>query len=193
MTVPVNLLPWREQLRQRHRRAFVRSLFATAALALAIVVLVAQHLREDIHEQQTNNALLRSELARVAASIQEIGRLQQRERDIAERLVVLQQLQEGRSNQARIFETVARAVPADVQLRALRGRGQSLEVAGIAVAHKAVAQLMRSLTSEGMRPSLHNIAAVAAEEAEMPAADAFLLTLEPAADAKAMAQPEWSE
>jgi len=183
MTVPINLLPWREHLRQQRRRHLLLSLSATMALVIGSALLVAQHHRLAIREQIASNDQLRSDIARVTASIEEMEHLQQRDRDIAERLASLQQLQGYRDEQARIFEIMARAVPPQVQLTVLRRRGQSLQVEGIASTHAAVAQLLRTLAAEGgVRPSLHRISAVAGEAGDTSAGKAFFLTLEPAAN-----------
>ena len=194
MTVSVNLLPWREQLREQRKRAFLLSLLATAALAVCIVVLVERDLRLDIREQLASNDRLRRDIAAATASVQEIGELQQRDRHIADRLAAFGQLQEGRSDQARLFEMMARAVPADVQLDVLRRRGHSLQVEGIANTHNAVAEFMRGLASDRtLRPSLHRISAATAGSGDAQAVGAFLLTLDPTAVPKAPPQHMRSE
>ena len=127
----------------------------------------------------------------MAASVQEIGRLQQRDRNIADQMADIRQLREGRPDQSGLFETPARAGPAEVQLKVLRRRGQRLQVEGMASTHKAVAELMRELAADRtFQPSLHSISAIAGDT---PAAGVFLLTLDPTVVAGAPAQNVWSE
>lgn len=177
----VNLLPWREQLREERRRVFLISLLGVVVVAAAVVLLEQRHWRASIHELKVRNDLLRRQVETVDISLDEIEKLQQRQRDIVERLLVFRQLQSTQSAQMKLFESVARAAPPDIQLDLLRRQDERLQIEGVARSNSAVADLMRGLDSElEFRPSLQRIEAVNAlsgGEAE-EVISSFLLTLD---------------
>lgn len=181
MGMTVNLLPWREQLRKERRQAFCLLLLSIAVTVAGATLLVDRQLRADIGEWRAGNEQLRHEAVAVDAGLEEIRRLRQQDRDIAERLVAIRRLQELQPATVRFLEEVARAAPPDIQLDLLQRQEGRLLIEGVASSNKAVAEFMRSLNAEWQfQPSLQRISTVDAASVDDGSAllSAFVLTLD---------------
>jgi type IV pilus assembly protein PilN len=68
----INLLPWRQALRQRRRKEFLIGI--GAALALAVVVMLLAHLMVSsmIDAQKRRNELLKAEISELDKAIEQI-------------------------------------------------------------------------------------------------------------------------
>lgn len=148
----INLLPWRQALAGRRRKYFFMLLLAFAAVALAAVWLADQVIDRAIDRQVTRNNHLGKEVTVVDSRIKTIDDLQEQSQQLAERMKVVQDLHDGRSASAQLFDQLARAVPDGVHLHEVVAKGDSVTVSGSADSSQDIAQLMRQLeASEGTR------------------------------------------
>ncbi|MGY2376629.1 PilN domain-containing protein [Pseudomonas sp. SDO524_S393] len=146
----INLLPWRQVLAERRRKYFLIFLLAFACAALAAVWLADQVIDQAIDRQAARNNHLVKEVAVQDARIKTIDDLQEQSQQLAERMRVVQDLHDGRSTNARLFDQLARAVPEGVHLHEVVARGDTVSISGSAESSQDIAQLMRRLeASEG--------------------------------------------
>jgi len=143
----VNLLPWREQKRQRGRRRFLAVAACCLTASLALLLLLYRALEADLAARETEIAGLRREIARLAAAGAEADRLAREQGQIVLHMQVLQDLQRGRSLAAEIFAALARALPAEAMYRQVERNGNELRLSGEAESHAALAALMRNLAA----------------------------------------------
>ena len=92
----INLLPHREQKRLARQRQFVTLVVALAVLGVAIVALVHAILAARIDNQNSRNALLRTEIAKLDEQIKEIDRLRDQIQAVLARKQVVETLQANR-------------------------------------------------------------------------------------------------
>ena len=64
MTTTINLLPWREERRERKRRFFFICLGVSGVMAVAIVIMAFTTFNSLIEHQTTRNQLIEDEIAR---------------------------------------------------------------------------------------------------------------------------------
>jgi type IV pilus assembly protein PilN len=74
----INLLPWREQLREERKKRFLAVLAATLIAALLLVLLADRYLDAAIERQNARNEFVRSEIAQLDIQIKEIKALRER-------------------------------------------------------------------------------------------------------------------
>ncbi|MGB4246397.1 MAG: PilN domain-containing protein [Pseudohongiellaceae bacterium] len=176
----INLLPWREQLREERKREFFVLLMGVVIIAAGIVFLVDRNFRGDIRYQQSRNDFLRSQILVLDARIVEINELKQQKEQINARMEVIQDLQGSRPVIVRIFDEMVKALPTGVYFNSLVRTGDRLEIEGIAESNNKVSELMRRLDDSEwfVNPSLQQISAASADaNSDQRSANAFSLTL----------------
>ena len=77
----INLLPWREELRQEKQKQFMTLLVLSMILAAAIVGLIHFQMNGKIAYQNSRNSVLSKEISKLDNEIAEIKELQQVGRD----------------------------------------------------------------------------------------------------------------
>ena len=82
----INLLPWREELRQEQKKQFGVMAMLTCVLAAAIVGLIHIQMQSKIDYQQSRNNYISDEIAKVDEEIKEISELQKVRRSLVERM-----------------------------------------------------------------------------------------------------------
>ncbi|MCB1664598.1 MAG: PilN domain-containing protein [Pseudomonadales bacterium] len=187
----INLLPWREQLREERKREFFVLLMGVVIIAAGIVFLIDRGFRGDIRYQQARNDFLRREILVLDARIAEINELKEQKEQINSRMEVIQDLQGSRPVIVRIFDELVKTLPSGVYFNTLERNGERLEIEGIAESNNKVSELMRRLDDSEWfaNPSLQQISAASADaNSDQRAANAFSLTLmleEPAREEEA--------
>lgn len=176
----INLLPWREQLREERKREFFVLLMGVVIIAAGILFLVDRNFRGDIRYQQSRNDFLRREILVLDARIVEINQLKEQKEQINARMEVIQDLQGSRPVIVRIFDELVKSLPTGVYFNSLVRTGDRLEIEGIAESNNKVSELMRRLDDSEwfVNPSLQQISAASADaNADQRSANAFSLTL----------------
>lgn len=141
----INLLPWREERRQRRQRQFVVSI--VAAVLLGAVSVVGAHLlvAEQIQGQEARNQFLRSEIARLNRIAEEMKKLDETKARLLARLDIIQNLQTSRPTMVRVFDTLARIAPDTLYLSSLKTEGNNITLNGTALSNYVVSDFLRRL------------------------------------------------
>lgn len=74
----INLLPWREQLREERKQRFLVTLAGVLIVAGGIVFLADQYLNAAIAQQNARNEFIRNEISALDSRIKEISELKTR-------------------------------------------------------------------------------------------------------------------
>ena len=158
----INLLPWREQLREERKQQFLVTLAGVLVVACGLVFLGDQYLSSAIDTQNARNDFLKKEIATLDARIQEIKELKTRRQQLLERMKIIQDLQGNRSIIARVFDQLVRTLPDGVYFTSLKMTGDSIAINGAAESNNRVSSLMRNLDgSEWLAsPNLSEVKAV---------------------------------
>ncbi len=176
----INLLPWREQLREERKREFIVLLLGVFIIAAGIIIMIDRNFRADIRYQQARNDFLRREILVLDARVAEIDELKEQKAQISSRMEVIQDLQGSRPVIVRIFDEMVKALPTGVYFNSLQRDGDRLQIEGIAESNNKVSELMRRLDDSEwfINPSLQQISAAAADaNSDQRQANAFSLTL----------------
>lgn len=176
----INLLPWREQLREERKREFFVILMGVIIIAAGLVFLVDRNFRGDIAYQQARNDFLRNEILVLDARIADINKLKEQKEQISSRMAVIQDLQGSRPVIVRIFDELVKALPAGVYFNTVKRTGERMEIEGIAESNNKVSELMRRIDDSQwfVNPNLQQISAASADaNSDQRAANAFSLSL----------------
>src|SRR5690606_16682673 len=100
----INLLPWREQLREERKQRFLVSLVGVLVLGAGLIFLADRYYEKAIEEQDARNEFVRKEIAVLDTRIKEIKELRERRAQLLERMKIIQDLQGNRPIIGRIFD-----------------------------------------------------------------------------------------
>ena len=174
----INLLPWREQLREERKQRFLVILGAVLLASGALIFLWDQYFNSAIENQSARNDFLRKEIAVLDARIKEISELKTRRQQLLERMKIIQDLQGNRPIIGRVFDQLVRTLPDGVFFTELKMSGKSISIAGAAESNNRVSNLMRNLdASEWLTsPNLTEVKAVT--QGALDQANVFQLTVQ---------------
>ena len=172
----INLLPWREEMRQEQKKQFAMMLGLICVLAIAIVALIHFQMQSNIDYQLSRNGFLNSEIAKVDEEIKEISELQKVRRSLIERMEVIQDLQASRPSIVHLFTEIVSTVPNGVYLKTLTQTDTSLLINGEAESNARVSTYMRNLSgSEWLKEP--NLTVIEIEDITVNRISTFTLTV----------------
>ncbi|NLJ13018.1 PilN domain-containing protein [Denitrificimonas caeni] len=174
----INLLPWREQLREERKQRFLVTLVGVLIVAGGVVFLADQYLNAAITQQNARNEFVRKEISALDARIKEISELKTRRQQLVERMKIIQDLQGNRPIAARVFDQLVRTLPDGVHFTDLKMVGKSISIEGAAESNNLVSSLMRNHDdSEWL--AAPNLTSVTAESADkLDQRNTFKLTVQ---------------
>ena len=172
----INLLPWREELRQEQKKQFGVMAVMTCVLAAAIVGLVHFQMQSKIDYQLSRNRFMNKEITQVDKEIEEISELQKTRRSLVERMEVIQDLQGSRPSIVHLFTEIVSTVPNGVYLETLSQKGDDLNVSGEAESNARVSTYMRNLQASAWMKD-PNLTVIEIEDKTVNRISSFTLTV----------------
>jgi type IV pilus assembly protein PilN len=173
----INLLPWRERLREERRREFLSILVGVVIIAAGLLFLVDRYFNGEISTQMARNDFLRQEISVLDAQVAEISELQQQKEDIRARMSVITDLQGTRPVIVRIFDELVRTLPEGVYYETLERNGDAISIEGVAESYGRITELMRRLDDSEWFTAANLSDISAAEVSQDTLADAFTFSL----------------
>ena len=141
----INLLPWRERLREVRRREFLTIMMGFVIIAGGLVFLVDRYFNGEITMQQARNVFVRAEITLLDAQVAEINQLRLQKEDIRARMNVITDLQGTRPVIVRIFDEMVRTLPDGIFYEQVQRIEDVIAVEGIAESSARITELMRNL------------------------------------------------
>jgi type IV pilus assembly protein PilN len=172
----INLLPWREELRQEQKKQFAVMAAMSCVLAIAIVGLIHFQMQAKIDYQLSRNRFLTQEIAKVDEEIKEISELQKVRRSLIERMEVIQDLQGSRPSIVHLFTEIVSTVPNGVYLQTLTQTGSNLLINGEAESNARVSTYMRNLSASDWLKD-PNLSVIEIEDITVNRISTFTLTV----------------
>jgi type IV pilus assembly protein PilN len=145
----INLLPWREEERQRRQREFGMAIGGAVLAAVAVVMLMMLAYSQMISGQERRNARLTEEINELQRSIEEIDGLERQKERLLARMEIIDQLQKSRPEVVHLFDELVRQLPEGVYLTSIKQNGSRLEIRGVAQSSTRVSALMRQIDASG--------------------------------------------
>lgn len=146
MSIRINLLPYREQKRGELRRQFTVLSASVFGLAAAVIVLSHGIFAGYIGVQESRNAFVQEENAKLDTKIQEIKGLQSEIETLKARKGVIETLQFERASAVQIMDQMARLTPEGIYLKSLKQTGSLVNVTGYAMSNDLVSDYMIAVT-----------------------------------------------
>jgi len=148
----INLLPWRENLRKQRKREFGFQVVGAIILAGLGVLLWYMQVQQQIEFQESRNAYLKKEIAKVDEKIKEIKDIEKQRAELVARMNVIQELQSSRPMIVHLFDELVKTIPEGVYLQSLYQKGATVTLRGWAQSNARVSAYMRAIdASEWMK------------------------------------------
>ena len=143
--VKINLLPWREERRQKLTKEYFVLLGIGAIIALAIVFSVYKIYDHNINFQNKRNDIIAKEIVKLDAQIVEIENLEKTRDDLLSRKKVIEELQANRTQMVHLFDELVSTIPNGLFLENIKQNGNIISLEGYAQSHSRVSAYMRKL------------------------------------------------
>jgi type IV pilus assembly protein PilN len=141
----INLLPWRQELRQRRRKEFLYGIVGALALAGIVTLVAGLTVRSMIDAQNSRNELLKAEIAELDKAIEQILVLEDQKERMISRMEVIDTLQASRPEVVKLFDQIVSTLPEGVYLTSVKQSGKKIEFNGVAQSSTRVSAFMRNL------------------------------------------------
>ncbi|MBO1254633.1 PilN domain-containing protein [Alteromonas sp. 5E99-2] len=157
----VNLLPWRESLRQKKKQDYLVILASTAIICTTIFWLIGQAIDQQIGNQNARNQFLQTEIARLDAIIGEIQKVKDSKEEIEKRMSLIEQLQLSRNLTPIIMDELVRLIPNGVSFVKMQRSENNIEIDGVSDSNNRLSEFMRQLDNSKVfiNPELSSIVA----------------------------------
>jgi len=141
----INLLPWRDELREERKKQFVIVLFGVLVIAAGLVFLSNLFVSDLLDNQNARNSYLQKEIAALDERIKQVREIREMRTQLLGRMQVIQDLQSNRQVMPRLFDQLVRTLPDGVYYSSLSMQGQRISINGFAESNNRVSTLMRNL------------------------------------------------
>jgi type IV pilus assembly protein PilN len=172
----INLLPWREELRQELRKEFLVVLAGTVVFALLVLIVANRVYDAWIDNQNNRNAYIQRNIDELNRQVKEIKELETKRRQLLDRMKVIQDLQGTRPLVVHVFDEMVRTLPDGVFYQGLARTDMNIAITGIAESNNRVSSLMRQLDKSDWFES-PNLTSVQAAPEIGEQASAFKMTV----------------
>jgi len=141
----INLLPWREELRQKRKKEFLLSALGAVLLAGALTMGTKTFYAARISNQDSRNEMLRSEITELDKQIAEIEELDARKRRLIARMEVIEQLERATPETVTLVDSLVNVMPEGTYLTSVAQTDRRVEVAGRVQSSQRVSEFMRNI------------------------------------------------
>jgi type IV pilus assembly protein PilN len=142
----INLLPHREEKRQARKRAFFTGLAAAFLGGVLVVGVWYTLLQQMTSAQESRNAFLKTEIAKLDAQIKDIANLRTEIDALNARKKAVEDLQTDRNVPVHLLDELVRQTPEGVYLTTIKQNGQVVAVGGVAQTNERVSELLRNVS-----------------------------------------------
>jgi type IV pilus assembly protein PilN len=160
----INLLPHREAKRRQRKRSFFITLAVCALIGVGITGVWYSVLQQMTSAQDSRNAFLKTEIARLDNQIKDIATLRAEIEALKARQKAVEDLQTDRNVPVHLLDELVRQTPEGVYLSSIRQNGAVVTVNGIAQTNERVSEFLRNTLYSSPwleRPELIEIKAAA--------------------------------
>ncbi len=141
----INLLPWRDELREQKKKQFVAFCAGVAALGIVSVFSGWMYFDHKLNDQEQANQLIVSTNQNLDTQLKSLDGLQERRNAIIERMKLIQGLQGQRPITVRLVDELVRVTPPTMYLTKFTRTGDKFTIEGKAESPNTVAELLRNL------------------------------------------------
>ncbi|MCH7335822.1 PilN domain-containing protein [Acinetobacter sp. NIPH 2699] len=174
----INLLPWRDELREQRKKQFVAFCVGVAALGIASVFTAWMYFDHKLNDQEQANQFIVSTNQNLDVQLKSLEGLQERRNAIIERMKLIQGLQGQRPVIVRLVDELVRVTPPTMYITKFTRTGDKFSIEGKAESPNTVAELLRNLEASPWYRNAFMNSFLAAEEKKNQTASSLVPRVE---------------
>ena len=141
----INLLPWRDELREQRKKQFIAMCVGVAILGLVTVMLTWLYFDHKLNDQEQANQLITSTNQTLDSQLKTLDGMQERRNAIIERMKLIQGLESQRPVTVHLIDELVRVVPSSMYVTKFNRTGDKFTIEGRAESPNTVAELLRGM------------------------------------------------
>ena len=141
----INLLPWREELRQKRKKEFGLAMVGALLLAAGATLGTQLFYGQKISNQNQRIDILNSEIEVLNEAIAEIEQLEAQKRRLIARMEVIEQLEATTPEAVTLIDSLVETIPDGSYLTEATQEGTLITVTGMAQSNARVADFLRNI------------------------------------------------
>lgn len=166
----INLLPWRDELREKRKKEFIAVSVGMALIGVLGVIGTWMYFDNKLEDQNQANQLITTTNQSLDTQLKSLEGLQAQRDAIVERMKLIQGLQGQRPVAVRLVDELVRVTPSNIYITKFIRQGDKFTIEGRADSPNTVADLLRNLeASAWYRNAFMNSFLAAEENKEKPA------------------------
>ena len=192
----INLLPWRDALREKRKKEFIAYCVGAALVGVLAVALAWFFYSQKLEDQEQANQLVVSTNQNLDVQLKSLEGLQEQRNAIVERMKLIQGLQGQRPVAVRLVDEMVRVTPSNMYITKFVRTGDKFTIEGKAESPNTVAEFLRNLEASAWYHNAFMNSFLVAEEKKDKAPSSIVPRVEEAygtfvvtADLDEIAQP----
>ncbi|GAB56932.1 type IV pilus assembly protein PilN [Glaciecola punicea ACAM 611] len=141
----INLLPWREALRQTHKKHYIGSLVGVSVAVFALFWVIGQIIDQQVRNQNSRNNYLSQQIEVLDRQISRIREISNAKEEIGLRMALIEQLQISKNLTPIIFDELAKIMPAGVAFDTMSRSDKQIKITGMSDSNNRLSSFMRAL------------------------------------------------
>lgn len=141
----INLLPWRDELREKRKKEFIAICIGAALIGVLAVALAWFYYNHKLEDQEQANQLITSTNQNLDVQLKSLEGLEKQRDAIIERMKLIQGLQGQRPIAVRLIDEMARVTPSNLYITKFSRIGDKFTIEGKAESPNTVAEFLRNL------------------------------------------------
>lgn len=141
----INLLPWRDELKEQRKKQFIAICILSALIGLALAAAAWFFYDQKLQDQQQANTIVQTANQGLDGQLKSLDGLQARRDAIIERMKLIQGLQGQRPIPVHLLDELVRVTPSTMYLTKMTRVGDKFTIEGKAENPNVVAELLRNL------------------------------------------------
>lgn len=141
----INLLPWRESLRQTQKKQYIGSLVVVSVVVFILFWIVGQIIDQQVRNQNSRNNYLTQQIEVLDRQIIQMKAINDKRESISLRMALIEQLQVSKNLTPIIFDELAKIVPPGVSFVTMSRNDQQIKITGVSDSNNRLSSFMRAL------------------------------------------------
>lgn len=141
----INLLPWREQLREKQKKQYLAILLFTAVAAFILMFCAGMVVDRLIENQQKRNQFLEQKITELDSKIEQIRNIREQKQLLEQQIALIEQLQDSKNVAPHILDELTKLVPTGINFVSLKRSNNNIEVLGVSESNNRLSEFMRQL------------------------------------------------
>lgn len=141
----INLLPWREELRQKRKKEFLLAILGAVIVAGALTFGTKMFFQARISNQEARNNMLRAEITELDRQIEEINRLDAEKQRLLDRLEIIEELERTTPEAVTLVDSLADIMLEGTYLTSVAQTGANIRIEGRSQSNQRISDMMREI------------------------------------------------